>query len=270
MTTTGGHRTARVLVIDDEEPIRELLAAALADEGYTVATAADGATARQFIKQAEDEPPDLVILDLLLPDTDGLLLCADLKAQADVAIIICSATHRQRDLLLGLRLGADDFISKPFRIEELLARVDSVLRRTTVGRVTQQPGAGEAPAATRAAGAAGAAGAPTEPAPRTTAQERRSVGALTIDHARRQVTLGGEVVPVTPTEYRLLYVLASRPDEVLTWEELAEAVWGFRDAKIGRAAAGQLRRLRAKLNAGAVPAPQIVVVRGFGYKLAEE
>jgi DNA-binding response OmpR family regulator len=82
--------------------------------------------------------------------------------------------------------------------------------------------------------------------------------------------VAGEVIQLTPTEYRLLYALASRPDEVLTWEELAEAVWGYRDAKIGRAAAGQLRRLRAKLSAGAARAPQIVAVRGFGYKLAVE
>jgi two-component system response regulator ResD len=253
-----------VLVIDDEEPIRELLAAVLTDEGYIVITAADGATARQMIRESAEGPPDLIILDLLLPDTDGLLLCADLKAQMDVAIIICSATHRQRDLILGLKLGADDFIAKPLQIEELLARVDTVLRRTAVRGGAQQL---EPEASVPATGATATAAEPVSP---VAARDRKSVGALTIDHARRRVTVGDEVVQLTPTEYRLLYALASRPDEVLTWEELAEAVWGYRDAKIGRAAAGQLRRLRTKLNASAAPAPQIVAVRGFGYKLAVE
>jgi DNA-binding response OmpR family regulator len=233
---------SRILVIEDDESVQELLALVLSNHHYEVAGAPDGATARQMLK--ENGPPDLVILDLLLPDIDGLLLCAELRQCLDTAILICSATDRTQDPILGLHLGADDFVRKPFLVEELLARVKALLRR----RCTPRPESMATEAPREAAG-------------------RKRIGALEIDHARRSAALGGRPLHLTPTEYRILFALASRPDEVLTWEELAEALWGRKDEDLGHSVAGQIRRLRGKLFGGTVPAPSIVAVRGFGYRL---
>ncbi len=148
----------------------------------------------------------------------------------------------KRDAILGLKLGADDFIAKPFDIYELEARVEAVLRRTTQMR------------------------AETAPAP----PDHIRVGELIIDRSRRRVTLGGEPIQLTPTEYRLVSALASRPDEILSRDDLATLVWGYQDASSGRTIDVHIRRLRVKLTQGPVPAPAIVAVRGFGYKMAVE
>jgi two-component system response regulator MtrA len=166
-----------------------------------------------------------------------------LKAIADVPIVICSATPQKRDAILGLKLGADDFIAKPFDIYELEARVEAVLRRTTQTRVAE-----------------------TSPSP----PDHIRVGDLIIDRSRRRVTLGGEPIQLTPTEYRLVSALASRPDEILSRDDLATLVWGYQDASSGRTIDVHIRRLRVKLSQGPVPAPAIVAVRGFGYKMAVE
>jgi len=200
-----------------------------------------GADAKILLEQTH---PDLIILDLMLPDVDGLVLCTGLKAIADVPIIICSATPQTRDRVLGLKLGADDFIPKPFDIYELEARVEAVLRRTTQTRVSAEA-------------------SPTPP-------DHIRVGELIIDRSRRRVTLGGEPIQLTPTEYRLVSALASRPDEILSRDDLATLVWGYQDASSGRTIDVHIRRLRVKLSQGPVPAPAIVAVRGFGYKMAVE
>jgi DNA-binding response OmpR family regulator len=163
-------------------------------------------------------------------------------------VIICSDSIRRRDRVLGFKLGATDYITKPFDREEFLARVEAALRNTGT-RGTRKPPA--APAQ------------PPQPA-----QER--VGELVIDRGRRRVTLGGNPINVTPTEYRLLCALAAEPGEVVSREQLAEQVWGYADASVGRTIDSHMMRLRNKLRAGTVPAPSIVSVRGFGYKMGPD
>jgi DNA-binding response OmpR family regulator len=228
------------MLVEDDHAIVRTLTDALEMSGYRMWLAETGADARTLLEQSR---PDLIILDLMLPDVDGLVLCSGLKAIADVPIIICSATPQRRDAILGLKLGADDFISKPFDIYELEARVEAVLRRTTQAR-----GGGS-----------------------TTARpDHIRVGELIIDRSRRRVTLGGEPIQLTPTEYRLASALASRPDEILSRDDLASLVWGYQDASSGRTIDVHIRRLRVKFSSGPVPAPPIVAVRGFGYKMAVE
>ena len=234
-------QSASILLVEDDPGIALTLTDVLESNGYTVRTAGTGAEAKTFVDEMN---PDLIILDLMLPDADGLVLCSDLKARADASIIICSASTQTRDRVLSLKLGADDFIGKPFNIDELEARIEAVLRRTQ-----------------------GVKAAEPTPARPPSPQER--VGDLVIDRSRRRVTLGSEPLQLTPTEYRLLCALAAHPDEVLSREELAQQVWGYADAGVGRAIDAHISRLRVKLNAAKAPPPPIVSVRGFGYKIAD-
>jgi two-component system response regulator MtrA len=226
-----------ILVVEDDPSAAGMLRDLLESSGYQVTVAANGSQAKSMVEEVR---PDLVILDLMLPDMDGLVLCSELRSQAqsDIPIIVCSGTVRRRDAILALRLGADDFVQKPFDIYDLEARIEAVLRRAHQQR---QQGA-------------------TEP-------DHYRVGDLVIDRSRRHVTLGGDELQLTPTEYRLLYTLASRPDEVFSRDELAQRVWGYRDASSGRAIDVHIRRLRVKLDSASVPPPPIISVRGFGYKL---
>ena len=235
----------RILVVDDDESVRVAFRTVLTDAGYEVITAPHATAALDFLDSTDGPTPDLIILDLMLPDADGLVLCAELKARVGIPIMICSATSRQRDAVLGLKLGADDFLAKPFDLYELTARVEALLRRTTQGRAA-------APVSSRAA----------RP-PR--AQYR--VGELVLDHARRSVALAGEQLHLTPSEYRLLAALMSRLDEVFSRQQLTQLVWGFTDVAGSRLVDICVSRLRAKLEAGPAGAPSIVSLRGRGYKM---
>jgi DNA-binding response OmpR family regulator len=235
---------ATILVVEDDESIAESVAEVLETAGYKVVRAASGLEAKASL---ENHKPDLILLDLILPDVDGLILCSDLKAMADCPIIVSSATGRKRDTVLSLKLGADDFIPKPFDIFEMEARVEAVLRRA------QQQKSG---------GGGGAA--------RDGIADVIRLGDLSIDRSRRRVTLGESELHLTPIEYRLLSVLASRPEEVLSREELAQLVWGYQDASVGRTVDVHIRRLRVKLSSAPVPPPPIISVRGFGYKISTD
>src|SRR6266542_5915961 len=181
--STGSRmRPANVLIVEDNPATARALTELLEGNGYQVSTAEDGSTAKALLDEIH---PDLVILDLMLPDVDGLVLCADLKARMDVPIIVCSGTNRKRDGTLALRLGADDFVAKPFDMYDLEARVEAVLRRSSRSKTERTA---------------------NEP-------EHFQIGDLLISRSRRYVTLGGRELQVTPTEYRLLSALASRPDE---------------------------------------------------------
>jgi len=229
-----------IMVIEDDPSVAQTLTDLLESSGYRVWLAETGADARLLVDQAR---PDLIILDLMLPDVDGLVLCSGLKQTVDVPIVICSATPQKRDAILALKLGADDFIAKPFDIYELEARVEAVLRRTLQPRQRGTPA----------------------PAP-----EHIRVGELIIDRSRRRVTLGSESLQLTPTEYRLVSALASRPEEILSRDDLATLVWGYQDASNGRTIDVHIRRLRVKLASGPTRGPSIVAVRGFGYKMCVE
>src|SRR5262245_3221293 len=225
-----------ILLIEDDPSTAEALTVVLAENGYSVWHAQDGAQARAMLEEAH---PDLVVLDLMLPDTDGLVLCANLKAIADVPIVICSGTVRKRDTILGFKLGADDFIAKPFDIAEFEARIQAVLRRRQSTRVVQ-------------------------PAP---AADSISVGPLSIDRARSRVTLEAQAIQVTRTEFRILQALAARPDEILSRDELSQLLWCRPEPAGRRAIDMHVRRLRVKLGQVEGTAPPIVSVRGFGYKI---
>jgi DNA-binding response OmpR family regulator len=187
----------------------------------------------------EEHQPDLVLLDIMLPDNDGLVLCSELRSRWSIPVVLLSGTQRRSDPVIGLRLGADDFIAKPYDTSELLARLEAVLRRA---------------AATRP--------------PRVSDAEVYSLGPLTIDIARRSVSHGETLLQPTPTEFRLLATLASEPDRVFSREELANRVWGFHSIGESRVVDVHIRRLRQKLDEHAVKDPVIVTLRGFGYKLS--
>jgi DNA-binding response OmpR family regulator len=227
---------ATIVLVEDDAAVAYMLTDVLESSGYRVREAASGAAARALVEQRQ---PDLIILDLVLPDEDGLVLCSVLKNLADVPILVCSGTQRRRDAFLSLKLGADDFIAKPFDVYDLLARVEVLLRR----------------ASQRYSGTLGVSPGPIR------------IGELLIDHSLHQVTLANAVLQLTPTEYRLLTVLAARPDQVVPRDSLAKLVWGDPDTGTSRTIDVHIGRLRVKLSQGGPMAPQIVSVRGFGYKI---
>ncbi len=224
-----------ILLVEDDAVLASMLMDRLRARGYEVWHAEDGAQAEAI---ATEIRPDLFILDLMLPDTHGLVLCANLREQSVAPIIICSATKRKEDPTLGFKLGAVDFLAKPFSADELERCIELALHRSR-----------------RSA------------AERLEAATVQTVGPLTIDHDRRRVTLGDQVLPLTPTEYRLLCLLATHLNAVVSRQELAEHVWGSYDTAIGKSLEAHLRRLRGKLRDGSVPSLVLLAVRGFGYRL---
>ena len=206
---------------------------------YRVSAVETGADARAAVEQVQ---PDLILLDLMLPDTDGLVLTSALKTLTDAPIIVCSARQGQVDRVLSLKLGADDFIAKPFELDELEARIEAVLRRAARGREARSAPAGD---------------------------EIR-VGELVISQARGTITVVGDAVHFTPTEYRLLVALASRPDEVLSREALGQIVWGYEDLGTGHLIDVHIGRLRVKLRQASPQSPIIVTIRGRGYTIAAD
>src|SRR5579864_1377317 len=233
---------ACILVIEDDPVVARALVELLESADYRVWHAANGQEARGLVERLK---PDLILLDLLLPDVDGLVLCSMLKSAVQVPIIICSASSRRSDPVLSLKLGADDFVRKPFELDDLLARIEAVLRRAPPHSV-----------------------AAMAPVPPRTSELR--VADLVIEPARRRATLGGEVLALTPTEFRLLSVLAAHADAVLTRDRLAQEVWGYADASNGRTIDVHIRRLRVKLASLRVRGPTIVSVRGIGYRITAE
>jgi DNA-binding response OmpR family regulator len=233
-------KPAVLLLVQDDATLAEMLRDRLTSRGHTVWHAVSGAEAEAIGEQVE---PDLVIVDVALPDTNGLVLCANLRERWQVPIIISTASERPEDALLAFKLGADDFVRKPFSTDELEARIEAALRRPTLAPQAAPP----------------AKGATTE-----------VVGPLAIDRSRCRVTLGDQPVHLTPTEFRLLCALADPPNHVHTAEDLAQRVWGTHDAGIGQSLQVHIRRMRARLKAGPVQPPSIVAVRGFGYRLVWE
>ena len=254
--------TATILVIEDHAPLAQTFQEVLEGQGYDVRLAGTAAEARAVIDSA---PPDLVLMDLVLPDADGLVLCADIKAKLAIPVIVCSGTVRKRDSVLALKLGADDFVAKPFDVDELLSRIEAALRR--VSAPTDLP-------ASLAMHRALTRGRGGEPATRQGSAEHEPVatlGRLRLERTHKRVTFGGEDVSLTPTEYRLLSAFMSRPDEVLSRRDLAQMVWGYEDASVGRSIDVHVHRLRTKLQHAQVAkgrsGPNVISVRGFGYKL---
>jgi DNA-binding response OmpR family regulator len=235
MTTARPERRWHALVVDDEEPLAALVASYLQREGFTTALAADGESA---VAAARSQPPDVVILDLMLPGIDGVEVCRQLRTFSDCYVVMLTARAEELDTLIGLSVGADDYVTKPFSPRELVARVNAMLRRPR---------------------AAAAGGGPAQPP--------RSFGALRVDPAGREVSVDGTPVELTKTEFDVLDTLAAAPRQVFSRRQLIEAVWGpewHGDEHLVDVHVGHLRR---KL--GDDPAnPRFVrTVRGVGYRM---
>jgi DNA-binding response OmpR family regulator len=223
----------RALVVDDEPSLVRAVAEYLRHEGYTVDTAGDGDTA---LAAARTAPPDVVVLDLMLPGIDGVEVCRQLRTFSDAYVIMLTARTDEVDKLIGLSVGADDYLTKPFSPRELVARVKAMLRRP------------------RTAGPADAAPA-------------RRIGALTIDPQAREVHLTGQLVELTRTEFDILDALSARPRTVFTRARLVESVWGngwIGDDHLVDVHIGHLRR---KLGDDPTDPRYILTVRGVGYRM---
>jgi DNA-binding response OmpR family regulator len=225
----------RVLVVDDEANLVELVQGSLEREGYDVRTAADGPTAVSLTRAIQ---PDLLVLDLMLPGFDGLEVCRRVRQFSDAYILMLTARAEEVDKVLGLSMGADDYLTKPFSPRELVARVKAMLRRPRSG--TPEPDL---------------------PPP-------RRLGDLVIDTARFEVRKRGEPVALTARELELLATLAAHPGRVFTRAQLLEKVWGseFYDDHVVEVHVGNLRR---KLEDDPARPRWVQTVRGVGYRLAE-
>ena len=222
----------RILVVDDEQDVLDLLVYNLRKAHYEVTTATDGRQALDLALQVE---PDLILLDLMLPEVDGLDVCRELRHTSEVPIIMITARGEEVDRVVGLELGADDYICKPFSMRELMARVKAVLRRTQPGEV--------------------------ETAPVLT-----GLGGLRLDVDRREVTVGDTLIDLTRLEFDLLHTLLLNSGLVLTRERLLEQVWGYDYVGDTRAVDSAIKRLRANLRSANPQADAIEAVRGLGYK----
>jgi len=226
------------LVIEDELPIRRFLKASLTSEGYRLAEAETG---QQGLKMAATQPPDLVMLDLGLPDMDGLRIIAELRRWSQMPIIILSARDQEKDKVTALDGGADDYLSKPFSVGELLARIRVALRHQA--RIRSQP-VGAAP--------------------------RFSVGNLTVDLEARRVFVRGQEVHLTPIEYRLLTTFVQYAGKVLTHRFLLQAVWGPGHSEEAHYLRVFTANLRRKLEADPARPRYLLTEQGVGYRLAAE
>jgi two-component system response regulator VicR len=226
--------SARILIVDDEPAIVDMLAYNLRRANYQVITAQDG---EEALSKGLQEQPDLIILDLMLPRLDGLEVCRALRRERDVPIIMLTARDAEVDRVVGLELGADDYVVKPFSVRELMARVKSVLRRAA-------------------------------PRPEEAAPDTLRAGALTVDAARHEASWRDIALDLTALEFRLLHTLARHAGQVLSREQLLEQVWGYSYYGDLRAVDAAVKRLRAKLRQTAPDMEAIVTVRGVGYKLS--
>ena len=227
----------RILIVDDETAVTDLLAYNLRKAHYQVMVAADGATALEF---AAKESPDLILLDLMLPEIDGLDVCRELRKYSDVPIIMITALGEETDRVLGLELGADDYICKPFSIRELKARIKAVIRRTAKGRTRETSGVLSGP------------------------------DGLQVDNISRIATIKGETIHLTRLEFDLLHYLLTHRGQALSREKLLEEAWGFDYPGETRAVDSAIKRLRAKLKDFPGNQDWIETVRGIGYRFRRE
>jgi DNA-binding response OmpR family regulator len=223
----------RILVVDDDVTVSEVVARYLERDGYVVEVQANG---REALDRALAEPPDLIVLDLMLPGMDGLEVCRRLRALAPVPIVILTARGQESDRIIGLDIGADDYVAKPFSPKELVARVRAVLRRAR-GPLAAPPGT-----------------------PRTLVD-----GELEVDVAARQARRHGEVVSLTAREFELLAFLARHPRQAFSREEILDHVWGYRYGDTSTVTV-HVRRLREKIEPDPSRPRRIATVWGVGYR----
>lgn len=218
----------RILVIDDDTALAEMIGLVLEADGFAVDLCEDGARALEVFR---DVRPDLILLDLMLPGLGGIEVCRLIRAESDVPIIMLTAKSDTPDVVEGLEAGADDYVAKPFKPQELVARIKTRLRRVEV--------------------------APSE---------LLQIGDVTIDVAGHEVRRGSEVIPLTPLEFDLLVALARKPRQVFSRETLLEQVWCYRHAADTRLVNVHVQRLRAKIEKDPDRPEVVVTVRGVGYR----
>lgn len=223
-----------ILVVDDEKAVCDLLKMYLEKEGFEVMVAHDG---EEALKKVEHNHPSLILLDLMLPKKDGWTVCREIRKISDVPIIMLTARGEEFDRILGLELGADDYIAKPFSPREVVARVKAVLRRA-------QMQGGEK-------------------------TKHLDYGCLFIDYEARMVKVNGKEVTLTPKEFELLWFLARNPSRAYTREKLLELIWDYDFAGDSRTVDTHIKRLREKLEEAGAP-PCIKTVWGYGYKFEIE
>jgi DNA-binding response OmpR family regulator len=228
--------SARILLVDDEESIQTLLAYPLRREGYDVVVARDG---REGLDRFAADRFDLVVLDVMMPRIDGIEVCRRLRSRSQVPIIMLTARDDEVDKVLGLEIGADDYITKPFSVREFRSRVKAALRRTRMS--------GDEPV-----------------------EGPISAGELTIDPARRQVNLRGDAVRLTYVEFELLAALARSPGRVFDRPALLERIWGDSTYRDPRTIDVHIRHLREKIEAEPKQPEYLLTVRGVGYRFRDE
>ena len=219
-----------VLVVDDEPIVRDVVVRYLQRDGFETLVAGDGDTARELIERSQ---PQLVVLDVMLPGTDGLALCRWIRSRGDLPVIMLTARGEEADRIVGLELGADDYVTKPFSPRELAVRVQTVLRR---------------------------AAPPSSPA------SRIELEGLTIDPATREVERDGEILRLTAKEFDLLYFLASNPRRVFSRDQLMGRVWGYEAAVDTGTVTVHMRRLRSKIERDPSNPRHLETVWGVGYR----
>lgn len=224
-----------VLVIEDEQYISKVLETLLSADGYRVITAQSGAAARAHVFSYM---PDVVLLDLGLPDVDGVQLLRELREQTHIPVIVVSARNMERDKVAALDNGADDYITKPFSAPELLARMRAVLRRHTVAEVQE---------------------------------DFYAVGDFRIDFSKRVVTVGGEAVRLTQVEYRIVELIARQPGKVLTYSHIINHIWGpYADNENNRILRVNMSNIRRKIEQDRMAPKYILTEIGVGYRMASD
>lgn len=229
--------TAHILIVEDEEKIIQIIRAYLENEGYVVSSATDG---EEALQQINSTPPDLIILDRMIPKISGDLLCARIRQDGEIPILMLSARSTEDDRVFGLQIGADDYLVKPFSPRELVARVQALLRRSARNKSTEP------------------------------ALLRFDNGHITIDPVRYEVRLGDKMIILTPTEFRLLLLLATHPGRVFPRERLIEEVMGSEFTGYDRTVDAHVKNLRQKIEANPRRPRYIQTVFGVGYRFAEE
>jgi two-component system, OmpR family, response regulator ResD len=222
----------QVLVVDDETTIREIVVRYLERDGFATLEAADGDRARELV---ERESPDLVVLDLMLPGTDGLELCRWIRSRSSLPVIMLTARGEESDRIVGLELGADDYVTKPFSPRELAARVRTVLRRAELDLMND---------------------------------ERLTFDGLVIDSSSREVTRDGEPLRLTAREFDLLWFMASHPRRVFAREQLMRRIWGYSAAVDTGTVTVHMRRLREKIEEDPSRPRHLETVWGVGYRFS--
>jgi two-component system response regulator RegX3 len=219
-----------VLVVDDEQSYREALSVGLSQEGFDVIVAADGAEARAAARR---ERPDLILLDVMLPDVSGIELCRELRAERDVPVIMVTARDGEVDVVLALELGAADYVAKPYRLRELVARMRAVLRRR-----------------------------------RETGHDDQVVtaGGVRLDLARHEASLDGQLLELSRKEFELLALLMSRVGQVVTREECIDTLWWGQDLADTRTLDTHVKRIRRKIEHDPATPIHLVTVRGIGFR----